>query len=151
MENKKEYIKSLREAIRIFEREIFFQNNASCCSGISLAQCHSLLEIEKNNGISISELADNLSLDKSTISRTVDGLVNIGLVDRVVPKENRRKTILNLTENGEDVCSSINFANDSYVEDILKDFSTTEQQEFLRLFKKLTGNMATTRTKECAC
>ncbi|MCK4750392.1 MAG: MarR family transcriptional regulator, partial [Bacteroidales bacterium] len=88
---KKEYIQHFREILRIFDREVFLQNNASCCNGISLAQCHTLLEIEKNSEISVSDLAMNLSLDKSTVSRTVDGLVNIGMVDRVIPKENRRK------------------------------------------------------------
>ncbi len=48
-------------------------------NGISLAQCHTLLEIEKSHEISISELANTLSLDKSTVSRTVDGLVNINM------------------------------------------------------------------------
>jgi len=139
------YIQRFREIIRIFDREIFFQNNASCCNGISVAQCHTLLEIEKNNEISVSELATNLSLDKSTVSRTVDGLVNINLVDRVTPKENRRKALINLTDNGRQVCSTINYTNDKYIKKILGEFSIEEQEEFLRLFWKLTCNMASAR------
>ncbi len=97
------YIQQFREIIRIFEREIFLQNTASCCNGVSLSQCHTLLEIEKNNKISVSELAQNMQLDKSTVSRTVDGLVKMDMVDRVIPDENRRKAILNLTEEGKTV------------------------------------------------
>ena len=123
---KKEYIKHFREIIRIFEREIFLQNNASCCDGISLAQCHTMLEIEKHSEISVSELARNMKLDKSTVSRTVDGLVNIGMVDRVVPKENRRKAMINLTGNGSQICSTINYTNDSYIRDVLRDFTKEE-------------------------
>ena len=141
----KNYIQHFREIIRIFEREIFFQNTASCCNGISLAQCHTLLEIENSSEISISELAGNLSLDKSTVSRTVEGLVNINLVDRIIPKENRRKAILNLTEIGKQVCSTINYTNDSYIEGILHDFTASEQKEFLRLFKKFACNMVNIR------
>lgn len=149
----KKYIDRFREIIRVFDREIFFQNNASCCNGISVAQCHTLLEIEKNNEISVSELAGNLSLDKSTVSRTVEGLVNISLVDRVTPKENRRLALLNLTENGKQVCSTINYTNDLYVKRVLKDFSNEEREEFLRLFEKVTCNMAAVRldNKEGAC
>lgn len=145
------FIKKFRETIRVLDREMFYQNNASCCNGISLAQCHTLLEIEKNNEISISELAGNLSLDKSTISRTVDGLVNISLVDRIIPKENRRKALLNLTESGEQVCQTINFTNDTYIGNVLKDFTAEEQKEFLRLLKKLTLNMAAERQDNCDC
>ena len=137
----KKFIHLFRETIRIFDRELFYQNNASCCNGISVAQCHTLLEIEMNHEISVSELATNLSLDKSTVSRTVDGLVNISLVDRVTPKENRRKALLNLTENGRKVCSTINFTNDLYIKTVLKDFTREEREEFLRLFAKLSSNM----------
>ena len=139
------YIHHFRDVIRIFDRELSFQNNASCCNGISVSQCHTLLEIEKNSEISVSELAHKLSLDKSTVSRTVEGLVNISLVDRVIPKENRRKALINLTDNGKQVCSTINYSNDSYIEAVLKDFTKAEREEFLRLFEKLVKNMSEER------
>jgi len=144
----KKFIHQFREIIRIFDRELFMQNNASCCNGISLAQCHTLLEIEKSNEISISELASSLSLDKSTVSRTVDGLVNINMVDRIIPDDNRRKAILNLTDNGKQICTTINYSNDSYIKQVLNDFTENEREEFLRLFRKLTCNMAVLREGE---
>jgi len=145
---KKKYIQNFREILRIFDQELFLQNSASCCNGISLAQCHTLLEIEKNSEISVSDLAKNLSLDKSTVSRTVDGLVNISMVNRVIPKENRRLALINLTDSGKQVCSSINYSNDSYVREVLSDFTEEESEEFLRLFKKLSSNMAVYRAKK---
>ena len=144
----KKFIHQFREIIRIFDRELFMQNNASCCNGISLAQCHTLLEIEKSNEISISELASSLSLDKSTVSRTVDGLVNINMVDRIIPDDNRRKAILNLTDNGKQICTTINYSNDSYIKQVLNDFTENEREEFLRLFRKLTFTMAVIREGE---
>ena len=145
---KKAYIQKFREILRVFDQELFLQNNASCCNGISLAQCHTLLEIEKQSEISVSDLAKNLSLDKSTVSRTVDGLVNINLVDRVTPKENRRLALINLTGSGKEVCSSINYTNDSYIREVLSDFTEEEREEFLGLFRKLTSNMAELRDKK---
>lgn len=145
---KKEFLQEFRRILRIFDRELFLQNQTSCCDGISLTQCLTLLEIEKNSEISVSELAKKLSLDKSTVSRTVDGLVNIELVDRVIPKENRRLALINLTKSGKKVCSSINYTNDSYVREILKDFTEDEQEEFLSLFRKLAGNMTAYRISE---
>jgi len=142
---KKEFIEQFRKVLREFDREINLQNNASCCKGISVAQCHTLLEIEKHNEISVSDLARNLFLDKSTVSRTVDGLVNIRMVDRIVPPENRRLALLNLTDSGQEACTSINDSNDSYVHRILHNFSAQEKEEFLRLCKKLTNNMQALR------
>lgn len=144
---KNEFINQFRETLRVFDREMFLQNNASCCNGISLSQCHTLLEVEKNSEISVSDLAKKLSLDKSTVSRTVDGLVNINLVNRDIPKENRRLAMIQLTGSGKELCSSINYTNDSYVSEIFNDFTDEERECFLSLFSKLSGNMAAFRTK----
>jgi len=147
----KDYIRQLRDTIRVFKREILFQNTASCCNGISLAQCHTLLEIEKKNEISVSELAENLSLDKSTVSRTIEGLVNIDMVDRIIPKENRRLALLTLTKNGEKVCNRINDNNDSFFEEVLKCFTQQEMNDLLRLFTKLTSGMVDSRAEIKQC
>ncbi|MEA3462014.1 MAG: MarR family transcriptional regulator [Bacteroidota bacterium] len=142
---KKKFIQHFRAILRIFDREVILQNNASCCNGISVAQCHTLLEIEKNSEISISDLAKTLSLDKSTVSRTVDGLVNINMVNRVIPKENRRLAIIKLKDSGKELCSSINNTYDSYVREIFQDFTDEEAETFLRLFSRLTVNMTAHR------
>lgn len=142
---KNEFIQQFRETLRVFDREMFLQNNASCCNGISLAQCHTLLEVEKNSEISISDLAKKLSLDKSTVSRTVDGLVNINLVNRAIPKENRRLALIQLTGSGRELCSSINYSNDSYISEVFSNFTNEERECFLSLFSKLTGNMSAYR------
>jgi DNA-binding MarR family transcriptional regulator len=106
------------------------------------------LEIEKNNEISVSDLARNLSLDKSTVSRTVDGLVNINMVDRVIPKDNRRLALINLTGSGKEICSTINYTNDSYISEVLNDFTDEERDVFLSLFRKLTCNMSAHRAQK---
>jgi len=145
---KKKFIHKFRELLRTFDRELFLQNNASCCNGISLAQCHTLLEIEKSREVTVSELASNLSLDKSTVSRTVDGLVNINMVDRVIPTENRRKTLVNLTDSGKQVCKTINYTNDEYMREVLKEFTSSEREEFFRLFSKLITSMIAQRVQK---
>lgn len=144
----KKFIQKFREQLRVFDRELYLQNNASCCNGISVAQCHALLEIEKSNELTVSELAKNLTLDKSTVSRTVDGLVNIHMVNRVIPAENRRKTQINLTGSGKQVCQTINYTNDEYMKEVLKEFTAPEREEFLRLFSKLTSSMTAHRIGE---
>jgi DNA-binding MarR family transcriptional regulator len=144
-------IRKFRQIIRHFDRELHFQHIKSCCNGISFAQCHTLLEIENNLGISVSELAKNLSLDKSTTSRTVDGLVNIGLVDRQIPKDNRRMATLSLTAQGLKTCENINFFNDKYVAAAIEGFTNDELNVFLGLFEKLSLNMAKVRKKVTDC
>jgi DNA-binding MarR family transcriptional regulator len=148
MATKKKFIETFRKTLRELDRELDLQNNASCCNGISVAQCHTLLEIEENSEISVTDLARNLSLDKSTVSRTVEGLVNISMVDRITPRENRRLALVNLTDSGKEACTSINDSNDSYVLRVLHNFDDEEREEFLRLCQKLTTNMKQVREKK---
>ncbi|HEX2936403.1 MAG TPA: MarR family transcriptional regulator [Bacteroidales bacterium] len=139
-------IRKIREIFRRLEREIFVQNNESCCSGVTLAQCHTLLEIDSRNKESVTELSKALGLDKSTISRTIDGLVNSGLVDRSIPSENRRMATLQLTDAGKQVCNSINCRNDQYFSEILSVLSDTEKDELVRLLGLVTSQMMNMRS-----
>jgi DNA-binding MarR family transcriptional regulator len=142
-------VKKFREVLRRFEREIFVQTNECCCNGVTLAQCHALLEIESKNTESITELSKTLGLDKSTISRTIEGLVNTGLVDRTIPTENRRMVILKLTDSGKKICNSINGNNDKYISDTLSILAEPEKEELLRLFEKITTQMIKLRSSCC--
>jgi len=135
------FLKKFREILRLFDRELFFQNLSSCCGGVTLAQCHTLLEIENNENISVTELAGNLMLDKSTVSRSVEGLVKYGFVDRVIPSENRRITTLSLTGSGRNTCNDIKWHNEKYLQDALAQLSNNEKKELLKLLDKITINM----------
>jgi DNA-binding MarR family transcriptional regulator len=147
----KKDIRKFRSILRSFDREITIQNSNSCCNEVkSLAQCHTLLEIESSENASIKDLVSSLSLDKSTISRTVDGLVHLGLVDRVIPESDRRTAKISLTDKGKNACNTINYTNDCYVEEIFSNFSKKELDTFLDLFQKLNKNMVTARqTFDC--
>jgi DNA-binding MarR family transcriptional regulator len=144
-------IQIFRKLLRRFEREIFMQNNESCCNGVTLAQCHTLLEIDNKGKESLTELSKTLGLDKSTISRTVDGLVNIGLLDRTIPAENRRMATIQLTEAGKGVCNTINCNNDKYFSDTLAVLSDTEKAELNRLLEKVTNRMIELRSEGNNC
>jgi DNA-binding MarR family transcriptional regulator len=141
-------VKKFRELLRRFERELFMQNNESCCNGVTLAQCHTLLEIENKGKESLTELAKTLGLDKSTISRTVDGLVNVGLVDRTIPAENRRMATIQLTDAGKNTCYTINSVNDKYFADTLSVLTDPEKTELMRLLEKVINRMIQLRSQD---
>lgn len=136
-----QHVKEFRGLLRRFERVLYMQNSESCCNGVTLAQCHTLLEIENKGKESLTELSKKLGLDKSTISRTVDGLVNNGLVNRSIPAENRRMATLQLTESGEKVCQMINSYNDRYFDKVLAVLNEKETGEFLRMLTLVINRM----------
>ncbi len=91
----------LREVIRILERKLGVLDDiqASCC-GVTFAQCHAMVEIGRAKSLSLNDLADILGLDKSTMSRTINNLVNSGLAVREIDPGDRRYITIRLTEKG---------------------------------------------------
>ncbi len=148
--NTSEVIK-FRENLRIFERELNIQNNSSCCCGVTLTQCHTLMELSKKDNITLNELSEKLSLDKSTVSRTVENLVKSKLVTRIIPEENRRITNIGLTEEGRGVCRQINEGNNEYYKEVLNSLPHGELDIFLQSFKSFVNKMEQLNTEAENC
>ena len=110
----KQRIRSFRKLLRLFERLTANQTRQySCCQGVTLAQCHTILEIEDLGQATSVELSKRLGLDKSTLSRTIDGLVSIGLAERAAHPTDRRFNLLSLTTKGQEVADQINQSNEA--------------------------------------
>jgi DNA-binding MarR family transcriptional regulator len=67
----------------------------------SLPQLHTLGFLQLNPGASLSELAGHLGIGLPSASALVSRLVGAGQVDRRDDPEERRRTILTLTRQGE--------------------------------------------------
>jgi DNA-binding MarR family transcriptional regulator len=109
-----EMIRNFREKLRQLEREIGWQlkSDTECC-GVTLVQCHIMVEIGNAGETSVIDLATVLGLDTSTLSRHINGMVNVGLLNRVLNPKDRRYVSITLTEQGhkvyqyiEDICNS---------------------------------------------
>jgi len=135
-------VTAFRKTLRVFERELDQQNNSSCCCGVTLAQCHVLMELSATDNISLNQLSNKLSVDKSAASRTVETLVSKKLVHRSIPRENRRLTILSLTGTGSRVSQQINDGNNHYYAKILQGIPTDDLAVFLRTFQEIVSQMS---------
>lgn len=137
---------TLRELLRILVRDlgILEKSDASCC-GISLAQCHAIVEIGRRGTMSLVELADLLSLDKSTMSRTINNLVEADLVLRELDTENRRYVIIQLTDNGKDVFKSTEESMNSYYQSIFSSIPEDKRNQMLESLQLLTSAVEANR------
>ena len=96
-----EEIRRFRRDLRVLEREVALSlaSETGCC-GVTLAQCHLLLEVGERERTGVTGLAAALELDKSTLSRTVDGMCRAGLLSRETDPGNRRRQVIRLTGEG---------------------------------------------------
>lgn len=109
----------LRELMRLMERRLgVLEDGEMSCCGISMAQCHALVEIGRVGSISLVELSKLLDLDNSTMSRTVNNLVNGGMAERELDPNDRRYVTIKLTSDGKKSFEEIETNMNSYFEQI---------------------------------
>ena len=130
---------SLRELIRILVRNlgILEKSDASCC-GVTITQCHAIVEIGRVGSISLIELADLLVVDKSTMSRTVNNLVEAGFVTREMDTENRKYVLIQLTAEGMNVYGKIESSMETYYGDIFQKLPEEKRNQVLESLALLT-------------
>lgn len=148
MVQKKE-LKKFRHHIRGLEREIAFQQkeDTSCC-GVSVTHCYALVEVAGCEDISVTELAETLELDKSTLSRTVESMVASGLVTRTVNEADRRRTVLKLTPEGRAKIECINKFCDDHYRQLFKLISDEKHQIIFEAVELLATAMKKIRISE---
>lgn len=78
----------------------FRDRRSACYHGLSINECYALQAIIREKGLTQNELAAELRLDKSTTSRTIDGLEKSRYVTREADPCDRRAYRLRPSEKG---------------------------------------------------
>lgn len=124
--------KLFREAIRILDRKLDALEGGEFSSrGITASQCRALVEIGRAETVSLVELAQLLGLDSSTMSRTVESLVEGGFALRGPDPQDRRYIAITPTESGNALCDDIESALDAHYDDIFAHIPQTKRKEIL--------------------
>ena len=115
-----ENIKVIKNKLRTMERILGWEvgDQTECC-GLTVTQRAVIVEVGSKGQTSLVDLAQSLGLDTSTLSRTINGLVNIGLVRREIKAEDRRYITLTLTEQGVGSLRRIEDLSDRYFEGVM--------------------------------
>jgi DNA-binding MarR family transcriptional regulator len=130
---------NLRELIRVLIRNlgVLEKGDASCC-GVTVTQCHAITEIGRKEKISLIDLADMLCVDKSTMSRTIDNLVEAELAVRDLDQENRRYVTIALTDDGQNVFRNIEDSMTDYFASILEEIPGDKREQVFESLMLLT-------------
>ena len=131
--------RQLRETLRQLERRLgLIDDSIKTCCGITLSQCHALVEIGRSSSLSLNDLAALLDLDKSTASRAVDHLVRRGLVSRQPSPASRRHILLGLSEPGEKLFASIESDMHQYYDQVLEQIPAAKRSQVIDSLQILT-------------
>jgi DNA-binding MarR family transcriptional regulator len=134
----------LRETTRLLIRNLgFLDRSEAVCCGITLTQCHTIVETGRRKQISVNELSELLNLDKSTVSRTVEQLVNHDILVRQPDVNDRRYVVLQLTGKGEELFANIEQRAEAYFAEIIDAIPEEKQEqviESLEIFSEAIHN-----------
>ena len=121
-----------RELLRKLVRQLgsLDKTRLSCC-GITLAQCHALVEIGRAEKLSLNDLSEQIGLDNTTLSRTVNNLVQEGLVNRTLNRNDRRFVHITLTEEGYRLFKSIDSSMNEYYQKILEFIPVNKREQVI--------------------
>ncbi|MED4210080.1 MarR family winged helix-turn-helix transcriptional regulator [Priestia megaterium] len=120
----------------------FTQSNASSL-GLTVHQMGVLNWIASKPGSTLKAVTEQLDISKSTVSVSIDGLVNLGLVEREQSKENRREVNLKVTIKGRDISqkSIKNASSYKAVASALEKFSKEDIDSLLHMHKSLLSSL----------
>ena len=130
-------IKQLQD--RIFER-LLLENGIEISGG----QGRILFILWKTDHLTISEISEKTSLAKNTVSVVINGMVNKGIVERNINPQNRRQTIVTLTEYAKSLQAKYEMVSQQMNTLFYQGFSGKEQKQFEEYLARILGTLIET-------
>lgn len=134
-------IERFRVSLRLFERAIERINQSNCCLGINVPQCHTIMEIGLADALSVNELAEKMNLDKSTVSRQVEKLVQEDIINRITSPKDRRRVHISLTSKGKQMYKTMNQSMNEQFQTAFQKIPEKELETFLKVFNQITRSL----------
>jgi DNA-binding MarR family transcriptional regulator/GNAT superfamily N-acetyltransferase len=127
-----ERIAGVRADARRIVRELGFIEQTLAGTPYPPSAVHALIEIDRASGITAAELADELLLDRSTVSRMLRKLVDAGEIREDQGAEDRRHKSLSLSDKGRQTVGKIHEYGSAQVRDAFA-YLDEREQEAVRL------------------
>lgn len=127
-------IKQLQD--RIFEK-LLLENGIEISGG----QGRILFILWKRDNLTISEISNATSLAKNTVSIVVDGMVHKGILERNINPDNRRQTIISLTEYAKSMQEKYEAVSQQMSMLFYQGFTEKEQKDFEDYLTRIRKNL----------
>lgn len=100
-----------------------------------------LVIIQRRGPIAISELADRVGRDYTTVSRQVAKLATLGLVTRRAGEADRRVTEAIVTDKGQTVSDALDEARERLAGIVLTRWTANDLKDLARLLRRFADNL----------
>ncbi len=105
--------------------------------GVSIPEWRVIAILGRFPGLSAVEVAERTLMDKVAVSRAVTKLINNGRIDRQFADADRRRSILNLSEEGQKVHNEIAPLALEFERKLVEDLSADDYEKFNAILEQL--------------
>ena len=105
--------------------------------GLSIPEWRVIAVLAKRPGLSATEVAQRTAMDKVAVSRAVSSLLDDGRIQRDTDGDDRRKSVLRLSEAGRAVYDDVAPKAMAYEQKLLGTLSPEERQALDRLLARM--------------
>jgi DNA-binding MarR family transcriptional regulator len=105
--------------------------------GVSIPEWRVIAVLGRYPGLSAVEVADRTLMDKVAVSRAVTKLIKNGRIDREFADADRRRSILNLSEEGMKVHNEIAPLALEFEQQLVQDISEDDYEKFNSVLEQL--------------
>jgi DNA-binding MarR family transcriptional regulator len=109
------------------------------CCGITATQSYTLLVLTELGTVTMNELATEMRLHGTTMTRMVDSLVKKGLAERTHDPEDRRIVRVGLTADGRRTIEELQDQRRTFLGAAFSGLSKEEQDAILKALRRLTA------------
>ncbi len=103
----------------------------------SKTELMTLLVVERQGELSMSQICDAMNMPMSTATGIVDRMVKKGILQRERSETDRRIVVVNMTEKGREIIEHYVGVLNSYLEQIEASLTEEEQQLLYKIFLKI--------------
>lgn len=104
---------------------------------LNVSQAITLLSLGYKEPCNMSELADSVSINMSTMTGVVDELIKMGLIERTRSIKDRRVVIVKLTSKGGEILEKVQEYRNKELERVIGYLDEEEREVLIRGFEKV--------------
>ena len=119
--------------LRLQERSVSKLANGN----LSRTEMHALEIVQDIPDATLTQIADVLGITKATVSVSVNRLVEKGYLIKTRAEDDKRKSILKLTAEGEAMCKKHTQFHDMLIQAVMRDFQVKQYPEVLQSMQAL--------------
>ncbi|MFT8322782.1 MAG: MarR family winged helix-turn-helix transcriptional regulator [Bacillus sp. (in: firmicutes)] len=132
----KEAIYDIRQFNRFYTKVLGLFNQQILDTDYSLTEARILFEIRERTECIANNLVQELTIDRSYMSRILRKLEKEGLIEKKSSKIDNRKNFLFLTKKGENLLNKINIQSDKHINQLFNRLTDSEINE-IRISMKI--------------